>query len=62
MMHAAGVEIATMWEEAGKKEEAIKALQQVCKRFPKSQQASTAHVRLQDVYKISVTLGGAKEE
>ena len=64
-MHPSGVsalEVAMTWEEAGKKEEAIKALQQVCKRFPKSGQASTAHARLQDVYKISVTLGGATDE
>ena len=39
----AALEIAMTWEEAGKKEEAIKALQQVCKRFPKSGQASAAH-------------------
>jgi tetratricopeptide (TPR) repeat protein len=58
----AALEIAMTWEEAEKKEEAIKALQQVCKRFPKSSQASTAHARLQDVYKISVTLGGATNE
>ena len=58
----ASLAIATTWEEAGQKEAAIKALQQVCKRFPKSPQASTAHARLQDVYKISVTLGGATDE
>jgi tetratricopeptide (TPR) repeat protein len=58
----AAAEIAATWEEAGKKEEAIKALQAVCKRFPKSAQASAAHARLQDVYKISITLGGAKDE
>jgi tetratricopeptide (TPR) repeat protein len=54
--------IADTWEEAGKKEEAIKALQRVCKRCPKSPQASQAHARLQAVYKISITLGGATEE
>ena len=58
----AALQIGMTWEEAGKKEEAIKALQQVCKRFPKSPHASTAHARLQDVYKISVTLGGAIDE
>jgi len=56
------LEIASTWEEADKKEEAIKAFQQVCKRFPKSPQASTAHARLQSVYKISVTLGGATDQ
>jgi len=58
----AALQIGMTWEEAGQKEEAIKALQQVCKRFPKSPHASTAHARLQDVYKISVTLGGVAEE
>jgi tetratricopeptide (TPR) repeat protein len=58
----AALQIGLTWEEAGKKEEAIKALQQVCKRFPKSSSASTAHARLQDVYKISVTLGGATDQ
>jgi TolA-binding protein len=58
----AALEIARTWEEAAKKEEAIKALQQVCKRYPKSSQASIAHARLQTVYKISVTLGGATDE
>ncbi len=58
----AALQIGMTWEEAGQKEEAIKALQQVCKRFPKSPHASTAHARLQDVYKISVTLGGAVDE
>jgi tetratricopeptide (TPR) repeat protein len=56
------LEIAMTWEEAGRQEEAIKALQQVCRRFPKSGQASAAHTRLQDRYKISVTLGGATDE
>ena len=56
------LQIGYTWEEAGKKEPAIKAFQQVCKRFPKTAQASTAHVRLQNVYKISVTLGGATDE
>lgn len=58
----AAFQIAETWEEAGKKEEAIKAFQTVCKKFPKSPQASLAHARLQDVYKISVTLGGATDE
>jgi len=58
----AAYQIAATWEESGKKEEAIKAFQQVCKRFPKSSQASSAHARLQTVYNISVTLGGAIDE
>ena len=55
-------QIAATWEESGEKEKAIKAFQRVCKRFPKSSHASTAHARLQTVYKISVTLGGAMDE
>jgi len=34
----------------------------VCKRFPKNQYASQAHAHLQTKYKITVTLGGAKDE
>ncbi len=56
------LEIARTYEEASQKEAAIKALQQVCKRFPQSGEASAAHARLQDVYKINVTLGGAASE
>lgn len=49
-------------EEAGEKEQAIQTFQAVCKKFPKDPQASTAHAHLQNKYKISVTLGGAKDE
>jgi tetratricopeptide (TPR) repeat protein len=49
-------------EEAGEVEPAIKTFQSVCKRFPKDQHASIAHAHLQTKYKISVTLGGAKDE
>jgi tetratricopeptide (TPR) repeat protein len=48
-------------ESAGQKEQAIKTFQQVCKRFPKRGEASQAHAHLQNKYKISVTLGGAKK-
>jgi tetratricopeptide (TPR) repeat protein len=54
-------EIAITQEEAGKKEDAIKTLKQICDKFPKSGQGSQAHARLNDVYKIPVTLGGAKD-
>lgn len=54
--------IGYTYEQAGKKESAIKSFQQVCKRYPKTGQASRAHAHLQTKYKISVTLGGAKEE
>ncbi len=49
-------------EQAGQKEKAIMAFQQVCKRFPKNGYASQAHAYLQSKYKITVTLGGAKVE
>ncbi len=46
------LEIARTYEEANQKEAAIKAMQQVCKRFPQSGEASAAHAapagRLQD--------------
>ncbi|MCC7419615.1 MAG: tetratricopeptide repeat protein [Planctomycetaceae bacterium] len=50
------------YEEQGKKELAIKTLQQVCKQFPKDSHASVAHARLQDVFKVTVTLGGDKTD
>ncbi|MFM7072240.1 MAG: tetratricopeptide repeat protein [Planctomycetota bacterium] len=49
-------------EEAGQKEPAIQTFQQVCKRYPKDSHASVAHAHLQSKYKISITLGGAKDE
>ncbi|MEK6235187.1 MAG: tetratricopeptide repeat protein, partial [Planctomycetales bacterium] len=49
-------------EEAGQKEAAIRAFQQVCKRYPKDSHASAAHAHLQNKYKLSITLGGAKDE
>ena len=56
------LQIAYTREEAGQKEPAIQAFQQVCKKFPKDSHASVAHAHLQQQYKISVTLGGAAEE
>jgi tetratricopeptide (TPR) repeat protein len=49
------------YEDQGKKDLAIKTLQQVCKQYPKDQHASIAHARLQDVFKVTVTLGGEKQ-
>ena len=46
---------------ANAKEAAIKAFKTVCDRYPKTQEGSTAHEHLNRVYKISVTLGGAKD-
>lgn len=59
---SAAIEIGYTWEEADKRDNAIKAFQQTCKGFPKSPQASQAHAHLQDKYKITVTLGGEKDE
>lgn len=56
------LQIGYTQEEAGKKEAAIKSFKSVCARFPKSGEASTAHVRLNDKYKIRITLGGAKDD
>jgi TolA-binding protein len=55
------LEIARTYEEAGKKDDAIKTFKLVCDRFPKSGEGSWSHAHLNDVYKISVTLGGAKD-
>jgi len=55
-------QIARTHEQSQKKESAIKAFQQVCKRYPKSRRASDAHAHLQNEYKISVTLGGAADK
>jgi len=68
---AAGSESQAPWailqigytrEEAGQKEGAIRAFQQVCKQFPKNGHASVAHAHLQNKYKLSITLGGGKDE
>ena len=58
---AALLQIAYTQEEAGKKEDAIKTLKLICDKYPKTGEGSTAHTRLNDVYKIPVTLGGAKD-
>jgi tetratricopeptide (TPR) repeat protein len=57
----AALQIAYTQEQADRKEAAIKAFKQVCDRYPKTQEGSTAHEHLNRVYKISVTLGGAKD-
>lgn len=61
--HASGAlwQIALTQEEAGKKEDAIKTLKTICDKYPKTGEGSSAHTRLNDVYKIAVTLGGAKD-
>ncbi len=54
--------IAKTYEEAGQRENAIRAYQLTCKNYPKTKEASQAHSHLQSKYDINVTLGGAKEE
>jgi tetratricopeptide (TPR) repeat protein len=54
-------QIAHLQEQAGKKEDAIKTLKHICDKFPKTGEGSQAHARLNDFYKIPVTLGGAKD-
>lgn len=54
----ATLQIGYTHEEAGDKEKCIKSLQLVCKRYPKSPDASQAHAYLQDKYKINQTFGG----
>ena len=54
--------IAATYEEMGEREKAIKTYQTTCRNFPKSGEASRAHAHLQNVYKISVTLGGATDK
>ena len=56
------LQLAYTREEAGQKEQAIKAFQQVCAKFPEDGHASAAHAHLQTKYKISVTLGGSTKE
>ncbi len=58
----AQIYIAYTYEQAGEREKAIKSFQHTCRTYPKSGRASEAHAHLQSKYKISVTLGGAKDE
>ena len=55
------LQIAYTQEQAGRKEPAIKTFKQVCDRYPKTAHGSEAHSHLNTVYKIAVTLGGAKD-
>ena len=58
----ATLQIGYTHEQAGNKESAIKSFQQVCRTWPKDSHASRAHAHLQTKYKITVTLGGAKDD
>ena len=58
----AQLQIGYTYEQMDSAEQAIKAFQQCCKKYPKASYASTAHAHLQNKYKISVTLGGGTDE
>ncbi|MGE3408714.1 MAG: tetratricopeptide repeat protein [Pirellulales bacterium] len=58
----ATLQLGYTFEQAGQKESAIKALQRVCKKWPKDPHASQAHVYLNDKFKIRVTLGGGTDD
>lgn len=62
--HAPGatLSIGHTYEEAGQRENAIKAFQLTCRVYPKSSEASRAHAHLQTKYKITATFGGGKDE
>lgn len=58
----ATLQIAFTHEEAKETEKAIRMFQLTRKRYPKSNQAATAHVHLKNEYDIHITLGGFEEE
>ncbi|MDF1851060.1 MAG: tetratricopeptide repeat protein [Verrucomicrobiales bacterium] len=62
--HAPGatLSIGYTYEEAGQRENAIKAFQLTCRSYPKSSEASRAHAHLQSKYQITATFGGGKDE
>lgn len=55
------MEIGHTQEAQGKKEDAIKTFKLICDKYPTTGSGSQAHSRLNEVYKIPVTLGGAKD-
>ncbi len=59
---AALLQVGYTQEQAGDKEKAIRALQQVCAKYSRTGQASEAHAYLQDKFKINATLGGDTAE
>lgn len=56
------LQIGYTQEEAKNSDKAIAAFKKVCRLFPKHQDASRAHAHLQNKYKLTVTLGGAKQD
>ncbi len=59
---AAMLQIGYTEEDAKRSDKAIAAFKKVCRLFPKDQHASRAHAHLQNKYKLTVTLGGAKQD
>ena len=49
-------------EALNRRKEAIKLLQKICVKYPKSDHASRAHSHLQNRYDIQMTLGGVLEQ
>ena len=58
----ATIQIGYTWKEAGNRENAIAALQEVCRKYPKDRYGSEAHAVLQRDFKITVTLGGGTDK
>ena len=56
------LQIGYTQEEANNSDKAIAAFKKVCRLFPKDPSASRAHAHLQNKYKLTVTLGGAKQD
>ena len=56
------LQIGYTQEEAKNSDKAIAAFKKVCRLFPKDQYASRAHAHLQNKYKLTVTLGGSKQD
>lgn len=58
----ADLQTAFTLEQAGRREQALRAFQYTCHTHPRSQQASRAHAHVQEEYNISITLGGATDD
>lgn len=58
----ADLQTAFTLEQAGRREQALRAFQLTCHSHPRTQQASRAHAHVQEHYNISITLGGATDE
>ena len=58
----ADLQTAFTLEQAGQREQALRAFQYTCHTHPRSQQASRAHAHVQEKYDISITLGGATDD